>query len=151
MNAKAVSHLEEISDSEIELMAKSETVGILLPTTAMIIPLPRPPARKMPKRKAKKYISNNITNHNKRFSERLKNNKNVTTTDISSSNLQIDNQNTSSSSTTLQQISTSTSSLSQPISSPTLKFIFCNGCKKIYPIQKHTTLHSETFIEERYL
>ena len=105
----------------------------------------KPPARKMPKRKAKRYNSNNITNHNKRFSVRLKNNKNVTTTDISSSNLQIDNQNTSSSSTTLQQISTLTSSLSQPISSPTLKFIFCNGCKKSIPyrntqlfIQKHS-------------
>lgn len=47
MNAKAVSHLEEISDSEIELMAKSDTVGVLLPTTAMIMQLPRPPARKM--------------------------------------------------------------------------------------------------------
>lgn len=47
MNAKAVSHLEEISESEIELMSKSETVGVLLPTTAMIMQLPRPPARKM--------------------------------------------------------------------------------------------------------
>lgn len=46
-NAKGVSHLEEISDSEIELLSKSETVGILLPTTAMIMQLKRPPARKM--------------------------------------------------------------------------------------------------------
>ena len=45
--AKGVSHLEEISDSEIALLAKSETVGILLPTTAFIMQLPRPPARKM--------------------------------------------------------------------------------------------------------
>lgn len=47
MKAKGVSHLEEISDHEIELLSKSETVGVLLPTTAIIIPLPRPPARKM--------------------------------------------------------------------------------------------------------
>lgn len=47
LNAKGVSHLEEISDSEIDLLSKSETVGILLPTTAMIMQLKRPPARKM--------------------------------------------------------------------------------------------------------
>jgi imidazolonepropionase len=46
-NAKGVSHLEEISDREIDLLSKSETVGILLPTTAMIMQLKRPPARKM--------------------------------------------------------------------------------------------------------
>jgi imidazolonepropionase len=47
LNAKAVSHLEEISDNEIDLLSKSETVGILLPTTAMIMQLKRPPARKV--------------------------------------------------------------------------------------------------------
>ena len=47
INAKGVSHLEEISDSEIALMAKSETVGILLPTTAFVMQLKSPPARKM--------------------------------------------------------------------------------------------------------
>lgn len=47
LNAKGVSHLEEISDSEIDQLSKSETVGILLPTTAMIMQLKRPPARKM--------------------------------------------------------------------------------------------------------
>jgi len=47
LNAKGVSHLEEISNSEIDLLSKSETVGILLPTTAMIMQLKRPPARKM--------------------------------------------------------------------------------------------------------
>lgn len=47
LQAKGVSHLEEISDHEIDLLAKSETVGILLPTTAFIMQLPRPPARKM--------------------------------------------------------------------------------------------------------
>lgn len=47
IGSKAVSHLEEISDNEIELLGKSETVGILLPTTAIIMQLKRPPARKM--------------------------------------------------------------------------------------------------------
>lgn len=47
LNSKGVSHLEEISDSEIDLLSKSETVGILLPTTAIIMQLKRPPARKM--------------------------------------------------------------------------------------------------------
>lgn len=47
LGSKAVSHLEEISDSEIDLMSKSETVGILLPTTAIIMQLKRPPAKKM--------------------------------------------------------------------------------------------------------
>lgn len=46
IKSKAVSHLEEISDHEIDLMSKSETVGILLPTTAIIMQLKRPPARK---------------------------------------------------------------------------------------------------------
>lgn len=47
LNSKAVSHLEEISDLEIDFLSKSETVGILLPTTAIIMQLKRPPARKM--------------------------------------------------------------------------------------------------------
>lgn len=47
LKAKGVSHLEEISDSEIDLLSKSETVGVLLPTTAVIMQLKRPPARKM--------------------------------------------------------------------------------------------------------
>jgi len=47
INSKAVSHLEEISPSEIEKLSKSETVGILLPTTAVILQLKRPPARQM--------------------------------------------------------------------------------------------------------
>ncbi len=47
MNAKGVSHLEEISDSEIKVLSESETAGILLPTTAIIMQLKRPPARKM--------------------------------------------------------------------------------------------------------
>ena len=47
IDSKAVSHLEEISDYEIELLSKSETVGIILPTTAIIMQLKRPPVRKM--------------------------------------------------------------------------------------------------------
>ena len=47
LESKAVSHLEEINDNEIDLLSKSETVGILLPTTAIIMQLKRPPARKM--------------------------------------------------------------------------------------------------------
>lgn len=47
INSKAVSHLEEISPKEISLLAKSETVGILLPTTAIVMQLKRPPAREM--------------------------------------------------------------------------------------------------------
>jgi imidazolonepropionase len=47
INAKAVSHLEEISDSEIDLLSKSNTCGVLLPTTAIILQLKRPPARQM--------------------------------------------------------------------------------------------------------
>jgi imidazolonepropionase len=47
IGSKAISHLEEISDEEIDRMSKSETVGILLPTTAYILRLKQPPARKM--------------------------------------------------------------------------------------------------------
>ena len=47
INAKAVSHLEEISPNEINLLSKSDTVGVLLPTTAIILQLKRPPARQM--------------------------------------------------------------------------------------------------------
>lgn len=47
LKAKGVSHLEEMSDHEIALLAKSETVGILLPTTAFVMRLKRPPGRKM--------------------------------------------------------------------------------------------------------
>ena len=43
----AVSHLEEISPQGIQDIAKSSTVAILLPTTAYILRLKRPPARRM--------------------------------------------------------------------------------------------------------
>jgi imidazolonepropionase len=47
IGSKAISHLEEISDEEIDHMSRSETVAILLPTTAYILRLKQPPARKM--------------------------------------------------------------------------------------------------------
>ena len=47
IGSKAISHLEEISDSEISLLAQSETVGVILPTTAYILRLKQPPVRKM--------------------------------------------------------------------------------------------------------
>lgn len=47
LEADAVSHLEEVSDAGISAMVQSGTVGILLPTTAYILRLKSPPARKM--------------------------------------------------------------------------------------------------------
>ena len=47
LEAKAASHLEEISDKGIEMMASSSTVGVVLPTTAYILKLNPPPVRKM--------------------------------------------------------------------------------------------------------
>ncbi len=42
-----MSHLEEASMSGIEAMAQSEVVAVLLPTTAYILRLKPPQARKM--------------------------------------------------------------------------------------------------------
>ena len=47
LGARAASHLEEISDKGIEMMAVSSTVGVVLPTTAYILKLKPPPVRKM--------------------------------------------------------------------------------------------------------
>ncbi|KAI6651661.1 Imidazolonepropionase [Oopsacas minuta] len=47
LNSCAVSHLEEISPEGIQAIAKSSTIAILLPTTAYILRLKRPPARLM--------------------------------------------------------------------------------------------------------
>ena len=47
IGAHAVSHLERVSDTGITSMSNSETVGVLLPTTAYILRLEYPPARKM--------------------------------------------------------------------------------------------------------
>ncbi|ESN98636.1 hypothetical protein HELRODRAFT_155870 [Helobdella robusta] len=47
LNSTSMSHLEEISDEGIEAMSQSNTVAVLLPTTAYILRLQPPPARKM--------------------------------------------------------------------------------------------------------
>lgn len=47
LGAQAVSHLEEVSDEGIQMMAASSTVGVVLPTTAYILKLKPPPVRKM--------------------------------------------------------------------------------------------------------
>ncbi|MCG8625684.1 MAG: hypothetical protein MJE68_27255 [Proteobacteria bacterium] len=47
LGAHAVSHLENVSEAGIEAMAQAGVVGILLPTTAYILRLHPPPARKM--------------------------------------------------------------------------------------------------------
>ena len=47
LGARAASHLEEISDKGIEMMAASSTIGVVLPTTAYILKLKPPPVRKM--------------------------------------------------------------------------------------------------------
>ncbi|CAD5110993.1 DgyrCDS344 [Dimorphilus gyrociliatus] len=47
LGARAISHLEEISEQGIEKMAEKSTAAVLLPTTAYTLRLKRPPARKM--------------------------------------------------------------------------------------------------------
>ncbi|KAI8511180.1 putative imidazolonepropionase [Branchiostoma belcheri] len=47
LKARAISHLEEISDAGIKAMADSGSVAVILPTTAYILRLTPPPARKM--------------------------------------------------------------------------------------------------------
>lgn len=47
VGASAVSHLEHVSDTGIQAMAEAGVVGVLLPTTAYILRLEPPPARKM--------------------------------------------------------------------------------------------------------
>ena len=47
LGAHAVSHLENVSDTGIQAMAETGVVGVLLPTTAYILRLDPPPARKM--------------------------------------------------------------------------------------------------------
>jgi imidazolonepropionase len=47
LGSLAISHLEEISDEGIAAMAKSGSVGVVLPTTAYILRLKPPPVRKM--------------------------------------------------------------------------------------------------------
>ncbi|KHJ94198.1 imidazolonepropionase [Oesophagostomum dentatum] len=47
IGARAMSHLEHISDAGIKAMATSGTTAVLLPSTAFILRLTPPPARKM--------------------------------------------------------------------------------------------------------
>jgi len=47
VNARAVSHLERISDEGIQAMLHRPSIGVLLPTTAYLMRLQPPPARKM--------------------------------------------------------------------------------------------------------
>ena len=47
LKAEAISHLEEISDAGIEAMAASQSVAVILPTTAYILRLKSPPVRQM--------------------------------------------------------------------------------------------------------
>ncbi|KAK4309468.1 hypothetical protein Pmani_018907 [Petrolisthes manimaculis] len=47
LGAEAMSHLEEISEEGVRAMAKAGSVAVLLPTTALVLRLPLPPARAM--------------------------------------------------------------------------------------------------------
>lgn len=47
LKVRAISHLEEISDAGIDAMAASGTIGVMLPTTAFMLRLKPPPARRM--------------------------------------------------------------------------------------------------------
>ena len=47
LGARAISHLEEVSDAGIAAMAKSGTVAVVLPTTAYMLRLNPPPVRHM--------------------------------------------------------------------------------------------------------
>lgn len=47
LGARAISHLEEVSDEGIKKMAEKQIVGVLLPTTAYVLRIQPPPARKL--------------------------------------------------------------------------------------------------------
>lgn len=47
LNAMAMSHLEEISETGIKDMAKTGSVAVILPTTAYLLHLKPPPVRAM--------------------------------------------------------------------------------------------------------
>ncbi|PFX29485.1 putative imidazolonepropionase [Stylophora pistillata] len=47
LKARAISHLEEVSDEGIQAMSAASVIAVLLPTTAYILRLKCPPARKM--------------------------------------------------------------------------------------------------------
>jgi len=47
LDARAISHLEEVSDEGIQAMSRKSVVAVILPTTAYILRLKPPPVRKM--------------------------------------------------------------------------------------------------------
>lgn len=47
LGATAISHLEWVSENGIKAMAQKEVVGVLLPTTAYVLRIDPPPARKL--------------------------------------------------------------------------------------------------------
>lgn len=47
IGARAISHLEEVSDAGLRAMADAGTIAVLLPTTAYVLQLNAPPARRM--------------------------------------------------------------------------------------------------------
>lgn len=47
LNARAISHLEHVSDAGVTAMAASKTAAVLLPTTAYVLRIEPPPARKL--------------------------------------------------------------------------------------------------------
>jgi len=47
IGARAISHLEEVSDAGVKAMAEAGTIAVLLPTTAYMLRLKAPPARQM--------------------------------------------------------------------------------------------------------
>lgn len=47
IGARAISHLEEVSNEGIQAMAEAGTVAVILPTTAYILRLKPPPVRQM--------------------------------------------------------------------------------------------------------
>jgi len=47
LGAEAISHLEEVSSAGVEAMARAGSCAVILPTTAYILRLPKPPVRQM--------------------------------------------------------------------------------------------------------
>ena len=47
LEARAISHLEEVSDDGIKAMSEQSVVAVVLPTTAYILRLKPPPVRKI--------------------------------------------------------------------------------------------------------
>ena len=47
LSARAISHLEEVSEAGIQAMSDKSVVAVVLPTTAYILRLKPPPVRKM--------------------------------------------------------------------------------------------------------